>query len=45
MKLKLTLNGSGGIRFTPVAERNRVQLKSPCPIQVFKGRFSPPSAR
>lgn len=40
-KLKLTLNGSGGLRFTPVAERNRVQLKSPWPDPSFQGAFLP----
>ena len=29
LKLELALNGSGGIRFTPVAGRNRIKLSSP----------------
>jgi inner membrane protein len=41
LKLELTLNGSGGIRFTPVAERNLVKLSSPWPDPSFQGAFLP----
>lgn len=41
MKLELTLNGSGGIRFAPVADQNMVQLASPWPDPSFQGAFLP----
>jgi inner membrane protein len=41
LKLELTLNGSGGIRFTPVAGRNRIKLSSPWPDPSFQGAFLP----
>jgi len=41
LKLELTLNGSGGIRFTPVAGQNRVKLTSPWPDPSFRGAFLP----
>jgi inner membrane protein len=41
VKLELTLNGSGGLRFTPVAGRNRVELTSPWPDPSFQGAFLP----
>jgi inner membrane protein len=41
LKLELTLNGSGGIRFTPVAGQNLVKLSSPWPDPSFRGAFLP----
>jgi len=41
LKLEVTLNGSGGIRFTPVATRNLVKLTSPWPDPSFQGAFLP----
>jgi inner membrane protein len=41
LKLELTLNGSGGIRFTPVAGQNLVKLTSPWPDPSFRGAFLP----
>ncbi len=41
LKLELTLNGSGGIRFTPVAGQNLVKLSSPWPAPSFQGAFLP----
>jgi inner membrane protein len=41
LKLELTLNGSGGIRFTPIAEKNRIKLTSPWPDPSFQGAFLP----
>jgi inner membrane protein len=41
VKLQFTLNGSEGIRFTPVAGRNRVKLSSPWPDPSFQGAFLP----
>jgi inner membrane protein len=40
-KLNLTLNGSGGIHFTPVADQNSVKLASPWPDPSFCGAFLP----
>jgi len=40
-KLKLTLNGSGGIHFAPVGEQNHVKLTSPWPDPSFCGAFLP----
>lgn len=40
-ELELTLNGSGGIRFTPVARENLIQLSSPWPDPSFQGAFLP----
>jgi inner membrane protein len=39
--LELTLNGSGGIRFTPVAGQTAVKLSSPWPDPSFQGAFLP----
>lgn len=39
--LTLTLNGSGGIRFTPVAGETRIHLRSPWPNPSFQGAFLP----
>jgi inner membrane protein len=39
--LALTLNGSGGIRFTPAAGENRVDLSSPWANPSFQGAFLP----
>lgn len=41
LKLELTLNGSGGIRFSPVADQNVVKLSSPWPDPSFQGAFLP----
>lgn len=41
VKLELTLNGSGGIRFAPVADQNHVKLSSPWPDPSFQGAFLP----
>lgn len=41
LKLGLTLNGSGGIRFTPVADQNIVKITSPWPDPSFRGAFLP----
>jgi inner membrane protein len=41
LKLDLTLNGSGGIRFTPIASQNLVKLSSPWPDPSFQGAFLP----
>lgn len=41
VNLELTLNGSGGIRFTPVAGKNLVKLSSPWPDPSFQGAFLP----
>jgi len=41
LKLELTLNGSGGIRFSPVANQNLVKLSSPWPDPSFQGAFLP----
>jgi inner membrane protein len=41
LKLNLTLNGSGGIRFTPLADQNLVKLSSPWPDPSFQGAFLP----
>jgi inner membrane protein len=41
LKLNLTLNGSGGIRFTPIADQNLVKLSSPWPDPSFQGAFLP----
>ena len=41
LKLELTLNGSGGIRFTPLADQNLVKLSSPWPNPSFQGAFLP----
>ena len=41
LKLALTLNGSGGIRFTPLGDQNRVKLSSPWPDPSFQGAFLP----
>jgi inner membrane protein len=40
-KLELTLNGSGGIRFTPDGETNLVTISSPWPAPSFQGAFLP----
>jgi inner membrane protein len=41
LKLELTLNGSRGIHFTPVADQNLVQLSSSWPDPSFQGAFLP----
>jgi inner membrane protein len=41
LKLELTLNGSQGIRFTPIAEQNLVKLSSTWPDPSFQGAFLP----
>lgn len=41
LKLELTLNGSRGIRFTPIAEQNLVKLSSTWPDPSFQGAFLP----
>lgn len=41
VKLSLSLNGSGGIRFTPLGDQNRVKLSSPWPDPSFQGAFLP----
>lgn len=41
LKLKLTLNGSGGIRFTPGASQTSVKLSSPWSNPSFRGAFLP----
>ncbi len=41
LKLGLALNGSGGIRFTPVADQNLIKLSSPWPDPSFQGAFLP----
>ena len=41
LKLELTLNGSGGIRFSPVANQNLVKLASPWADPSFQGAFLP----
>lgn len=41
LKLELKLNGSGGIRFTPLATQNLVKLSSPWPDPSFQGAFLP----
>lgn len=41
LKLGLTLNGSGGLHFTPVAGQNLVKLTSPWPDPSFQGAFLP----
>ncbi len=39
--LKLTLNGSGSLRFAPVGRQTHVQLSSPWPDPKFDGAFLP----
>jgi inner membrane protein len=41
LQLELTLNGSGGIRFTPLADQNQVKISSPWPDPSFQGAFLP----
>jgi len=41
LKLELTLNGSGGIRFTPIAGENLVRITSAWPDPSFQGAFLP----
>jgi inner membrane protein len=41
LRLELTLNGSQGIRFTPVAAQNLVKLSSTWPDPSFQGAFLP----
>ena len=41
LKLEITLNGSGGIRFSPLADQNLVKLSSPWPDPSFQGAFLP----
>ena len=41
LQLQLTLNGSSGIRFTPLADQNLVKLSSPWPDPSFQGAFLP----
>lgn len=43
--LKLTLNGSTGIRFAPLGEQTRVTLKSTWPDPSFAGAFLPSERR
>ncbi len=40
-KLKLSLNGSRGVRFTPVGATTTVHLRSPWPDPSFQGAFLP----
>jgi inner membrane protein len=40
-QLDLTLNGSGGINFAPVAAQNTIKLSSPWPDPSFRGAFLP----
>jgi inner membrane protein len=41
MRLELDLNGSGGLSFAPVGEKNTVKLSSPWPDPSFQGAFLP----
>jgi inner membrane protein len=41
MRLELALNGSGGVSFAPVGEKNTVKLSSPWPDPSFQGAFLP----
>ena len=41
LKLGITLNGSGGIRFTPIADQNLIKISSPWPDPSFQGAFLP----
>jgi inner membrane protein len=41
MRLDLALNGSSGISFAPVGEKNTVKLSSPWPDPSFRGAFLP----
>jgi inner membrane protein len=41
LRLDLTVNGSGGIRFTPAAGENRIRFSSPWPDPSFQGAFLP----
>jgi len=41
VKFEVTLNGSGGIRFTPIAGENQVNIHSPWPNPSFQGAFLP----
>ena len=41
LRLELTLNGSSGLSFAPVGEKNMVKLSSPWPNPSFQGAFLP----
>lgn len=41
MKLDLSLNGSGGMRFAPLAAQTTVKITSPWPDPSFRGAFLP----
>jgi len=41
MRLELALNGSDGLSFAPVGEKNTVKLSSPWPDPSFQGAFLP----
>lgn len=41
VKLDLNLNGSGGIRFAPLAGQTKIEITSPWPDPSFRGAFLP----